>query len=232
MRRVNYLDVHELLMKEGNIFKFILASDPLFHNNKEKLVLEKGEWINQKDSQYIYILESGILAQLIGRNDVRKQIICTSFLTKDNIILNKKFSQNEKFDFSAITRATLVRIETSIVLEILEKTPFFTDVLLEIIHDLNQREYIFSSQFQYQIKDRVILLLKKLALELGIKNGEKHILPRGITSYYIAAYCGCTRQSAIKILNHLEEEQLIRYKHCPIEIFDIKELANISLETV
>ncbi|WP_036082666.1 hypothetical protein [Listeria cornellensis] len=94
---MNYLDVHELLMKEGNILQFVLASDPLFHNHKEKLILEKGEMINQRDSQYIYILESGILAQLIGGNDVRRQIICTSFLTADNIILNKKFSQNEKF---------------------------------------------------------------------------------------------------------------------------------------
>ncbi|MBC1458573.1 MULTISPECIES: hypothetical protein [Listeriaceae] len=80
---MNYLDVHGLLMKEDSILQFILAGDPLFHDKKEKSIVEKGEWISQKDSQYIYILESGILAQLI---------ICTSFLTKDNIILNKEFS--------------------------------------------------------------------------------------------------------------------------------------------
>ncbi|MBC1558418.1 Crp/Fnr family transcriptional regulator [Listeria booriae] len=232
MRIINYLDVHELLMKEGSIIQFILNSDPLFHEHKEKIILKKGETISQRDSKYIYILESGILAQLIGKNNNRDRIICTSFLTANNIILNNKFSQNKKFDFSAISKVKLIRIETSIALEILEKTPFFTDVLLEIIQDLNKREYTFSSQFQYQIRDRVILLLKKLALEIGMKTENTHILPRGINSYHIAAYCCCTRQSVIKILNDLEVEQLIKYKHCPIEIFDIQKLQDTLLENV
>ncbi|MBC1501465.1 Crp/Fnr family transcriptional regulator [Listeria weihenstephanensis] len=232
METIDYLDVHELLMKEGSILQFLLSSDPLFYKKKEKIVLDKGETLSQRDSKYIYILESGILAQLIGKNDLKERIICTSFLKADNIILNNKFLQNENFDFSAITKTTLVRIETSIVLEILEKTPFFTDVLFEIIQDLNQREYIFSSQFQYQIKDRVVLLLKNLARDIGIKNGNKHVLPRGITSYHIAAYCCCTRQSAIKILNGLEDENLIKFKHCPIEIFNINKLEERMLEIV
>ncbi|KGL37441.1 hypothetical protein BMT55_09010 [Listeria newyorkensis] len=204
---MDYLTINKLLIRDKTVLQSIINSSDFEENTLQKAVIRKGERIVQNTDNNIYIIKEGYLAKMIAHEKDADKMVCQAFLSTSDIVWGNQFSGEVGVIYEPLSSAIVTKIDANTFFNILATHPFFTDVLIESLNRNEELAKLYAQQFQYELRERVIKLFEQMGVQISI---NRYALPRGLDSYYIAAYCGTSRTSASRIIRELKKMDILK----------------------
>ncbi|WP_430535246.1 helix-turn-helix domain-containing protein [Listeria rocourtiae] len=203
---MDYLAINKLLIRDKTILQSIINSDDFQDDVLETVVIRRGERIIQDSGQAVYIIQEGYLAKILTHNKYIDKYVCQAFLSATDVIWSNQLINESKVIYEPLNRAVLTKIDANTFFNVLASHPFFTDVLIEALNRNEEFAELYAQQFQYELHDRIIMLFEQLGTQVS---QYKFILPKGLNTHYIAAYCGMSRVSVNRIIRELRKNKML-----------------------
>lgn len=215
----NELFNNELQLEMTNYFLSDLASKGIIRK------YNKGEIINPKDCNSIYIIVKGKVSQVLFSEDGK--VVTLFMLTPGTIFGEMDFF--EGYRTCVITKvlkdSTASIISRKILEEELKKNP---EIYRYFIHSITRKYRLLMLQltddlFNDSLGKLASVLLRIGAMQEGVLK-DRIIIDYIYTHQELASVMGCSRITVTKGMNYFKEKQLIRIKDKHIILEDTKKL--------
>ncbi|EUJ27286.1 hypothetical protein [Listeria cornellensis] len=161
---MDFLTVHELLLREPNLLATLLKKSNWkrrYKNCYDVKVLEHGQNSFLGNSgKIIHIIEGKLLQQITNTKNDKDTI--NAIWTKDDCVFHNVFQPNN-YEYIAIGDVTLEIYDAQTVLEEISKHPFFPDLLIDSMKRLEQNFFQYSEMLTKNSDERIIEIIHKLS---------------------------------------------------------------------
>lgn len=215
------------LLGENKLFaSFTKAEQSLLLANVEKVVLEKGQYLNFSGDKfpYVFVLEDGLLyaiKELInGRSITMKR-----FNTGDIFFGHDLFTQKSTPSTIVVFRpSTIYRWHKNIILPLIRNNK---EVLWQVCCQLNERSLDVTQIIEEFSSSPVGSRLARLLMR-EFEASDESCIPRNMTLEEIASTIGSTKEVVCRYLYRMADEKLIEVERDRFVLINKIELTELA----